>query len=139
MIYDTYIDKAYKLVLEQDEETGIWYINPNWIHLLYTNGMEIENIHEEYISKYEIKEALMLEVKRRNIKLEEKKQVVIDWLYNIIKTEIEPQMLQEETEYVAQIIEYLKFREKTAGTKNPKQKKEFVLPSALTGMDFSKK
>lgn len=138
MIYDTYINKAYELVLLQDEDNGIWYLDPNWLHVLYTNGLEIEKVSEEYIGKHEVRDALKLEVERRNLHLNDKKQEVIDWLYDIITAKVEPQILQEETEYVAQMLEYLKFREKTAGNK-PIKNDQAQLPDTLFGMDFKKK
>lgn len=138
MIYDTYINKAYELVLLQDEDNGIWYLDPNWLHVLYTNGLEIEKVSEEYIGKHEVRDALKLEVERRNLHLNDKKQEVIDWLYDIITAKVEPQIMQEETEYVAQMLEYLKFREKTAGNK-PIKNDQAQLPDTLFGMDFKKK
>lgn len=138
MIYDTYINKAYELVLLQNEDNGVWYLDPNWLHVLYTNGLEIEKVSEEYIGKHEVRDALKLEVERRNLHLNDKKQEVIDWLYDIITAKVEPQILQEETEYVAQMLEYLKFREKTAGNK-PIKNDQAQLPDTLLGMDFKKK
>lgn len=136
MIYDTYINKAFDLVIEQDEDTGIWYLNPNWFNLLYTNELEIEKISEDYIGQFEIEEALKLEVQRRNIKNNSKKQVIIDWLYDIITAKVEPQLMQEETEYVAQMIEYLRFRDAEAQKKAEQKEK---LPNTLNNMDFTKK
>lgn len=136
MIYDNYINKAYDLVIEQDEDTGVWYLNPNWVHLLYTNELDFEKVSEDYIDQYEIEDALKLEVQRRNLKNEVKKQAVIDWLYDIIAAKVEPQILQEETEYVAQMIEYMRFRDAEAQKKAEQKKK---LPNALNNMDFSKK
>lgn len=136
MIYDNYINKAYDLVIEQDEDTGVWYLNPNWVHLLYTNELDFEKVSEDYIDQYEIEDSLKLEVQRRNLKNEVKKQAVIDWLYDIIAAKVEPQILQEETEYVAQMIEYMRFRDAEAQKKAEQKKK---LPNVLNNMDFSKK
>lgn len=136
MIYDNYINKAYDLVIEQDEDTGVWYLNPNWVHLLYTNELDFEKVSEDYIDQYEIEDALKLEVQRRNIKNNSKKQVIIDWLYDIIVAKVEPQILQEETEYVAQMIEYMRFRDAEAQKKAEQKEK---LPGVLSQMDFSKK
>lgn len=136
MIYDVYINKACNLVIMQDEDTGIWYLDPNWVHTLYTNGMEIEAISENYIDKYDVEDALKLEVDRRNIAKQSKKDAIIEWLYDIVTTKVEPQIMQEETEYVAQMIEYMRFRD-TEAQKKAEQKKK--LPNALNNMDFSKK
>lgn len=136
MIYDNYINKAYDLVIEQDEDTGVWYLNPNWVHLLYTNELDFEKVSDDYINQYEIEDTLKLEVQRRNLKNEVKKQAVIDWLYDIIVAKVEPQMLQEETEYVAQMIEYMRFRDAEAQKKAEQKEK---LPGVLSQMDFSKK
>ena len=136
MIYDVYINKACNLVIMQDEDTGIWYLDPNWVHTLYTNGMEIEAISENYIDKYDVEDALKLEVDRRNIAKQSKKDAIIEWLYNIVTTKVEPQIMQEETEYVAQMIEYMRFRDAEAQKKAEQKEK---LPGVLSQMDFSKK
>lgn len=136
MLYDVYINKAKELVILQDEETGIWYLDPNWLHQLYTNGLEIEEISEDYIDFDTLGETFKLEVERRNLNRQSKKDAIIDWLYDIISNKVDPMIMQEQTEWMSEIIESMKFREEVA-----KQKAEKVasLPNALAGMDFTKK
>ena len=55
---------------------------------------------------------LRLEVEKRNT-INSNKPAVIDWLYDIISTQIEPAILDEETNFVKQITEFMKVNHET--------------------------
>ena len=48
-----------------------------------------------------------MEVEKRNA-INSKKPVVINWLYDLITTQVEPAILQEETDYIKQVTEFMK-------------------------------
>ena len=56
---------------------------------------------------YDVEDILKLEVEKRNAE-NSKKEVVIDWLYDVITTTVEPAMLAEETDYIKQVVEFMR-------------------------------
>lgn len=108
MLYSDFILKAKDLTIQQ-EDNGEWYLEPEWQDMLYRNGLgELDNLEDSYLSGwYDVEDILKLEVERRNIR-NSKKKYVIDWLYDVLTTTVEPAMLQEETDYIKQVIEFMK-------------------------------
>lgn len=146
MIYETYIEKAKKLVIQRDEDTGMYYLDPNWLHILYTSKLPIEDIYEPYInSKHDIEDVLKLEVERRNIRNNHTNKVV-DWIYNIISTTIDPAILQEENEFLKNTMDYLQLNHALQGKEEELKKweeslgdREAVTQFVPNGLVFSKK
>ena len=108
MTYSTFIYKAKELTISQlDNE--VWYLEPEWQDILYRAGLgELDNLEDSYLDGwYTVEDILKLEVDRRNAENDKKKDV-IDWLYDLITAAVEPTIMQEETEYIKNLTEYLK-------------------------------
>jgi hypothetical protein len=69
-------------------------------------------------SWYDVEDMLKLEVQKRNIPAEEKKRKVIDWLYETITAVVEPAILQEESNFIQNMNEYLKIAHAEEQTAN---------------------
>lgn len=110
MLYSEFIYKAKELTIMQDEDTNLWYLEPEWMDILYRNNLgQLDDLNDSYLSGwYDVEDILKLEVERRNLSTAKKKYAVIDWLYDTITTTVEPAMMQEETDYIKQVMEFMK-------------------------------
>lgn len=108
MLYSNFILKAKNLTIQQ-LDNGVWYLEPEWMDILYRNGLGIlDDLEDSYLTGwYDVEDILKLEVERRNLQ-DSKKKEVIDWLHDLITTTVEPAMLQEETDYIKQVVEFMK-------------------------------
>jgi len=108
MLYSTFILKAKELTISQ-LDNGLSYLEPEWQDILYREGLgDLEDLTDSYLDGwYTVEDILKLEVEKRNLAVSKKKEV-IDWLYDLITATVEPAMLQEETEYIKNLTEYMK-------------------------------
>ena len=106
MIYTEFINKAFDETIVQ-ADNGLWYLEPLWRTILHDNRLDIKSISGVKTNLDIIYNVLQLEVEKRNT-INSKKPAVLDWLYEIITAQIEPAMLQEETEYIKQVTEFMK-------------------------------
>lgn len=108
MLYSDYILKAKKATIQQ-MENGTWYLEPEWQDILYRQGLgDLEDLSDSYLSGwYDVEDILKLEVERLNAR-DSKKNEVINWLHDLITTTVEPAMLQEETDYIKNVVEFMK-------------------------------
>lgn len=108
MIYSKFIYEAKQQTINQ-LDNGVWYLEPEWKDIICREiESNIDNIEDNYLSDWwDIENVLRLEVERRNAQ-DNKKKAVIDWLYDTITAQIEPAMLEEETNYLKNMIEYMK-------------------------------
>lgn len=106
MTYSEYITKAKEITIKQ-LDNGIWYLEPEWRILIHESELYFNDISDFEVPAEEIYETLTLEVTKRNA-MEDNKKVVIDWLYDLITATVEPAMLKEETDYVKQVVEFMK-------------------------------
>lgn len=129
MLYSAFMLKAKEEVLSQ-AHNGKWYLEPEWRDILY-HSMNVNpaKLSGSYSPSWEaIEDVLKLEVERRNL-LEDHTSEVVDWLYDVITTAVEPAMLEEETKYIKNLTEYLK-------ATNEKESETNVFPTQL---NFEKK
>ena len=110
MLYINFIQKAKDICITQDEDNGIWYVEPEWVDIMHRSGIgDLEDISDGYITDWlDVQNILELEVKRRNIRQFDKITVVTDWLYDLITATVEPAMLSEETDYIKAVTEFMK-------------------------------
>ena len=107
MLYTQFILKAKELTIYQEE--GMWYLEPEWQDIIcrnITNNLE-ELTDSNLMGWYDVEDILKLEVERRN-KRDDKTKFVVNWLYDLITTQVEPAVLAEETDYVKNVIEFMK-------------------------------
>lgn len=112
MLYSDFILKAKELTIQQ-LDNGVWYLEPEWQDVLYRNGLgALDELENSYLSGwYDVEDILKLEVERRNAR-DFKQKEVVDWLYDLITANVEPAMLQEETDYIKQVTEFMKANHK---------------------------
>ncbi len=108
MLYSNFILKAKELTIQQ-LDNGVWYLEPEWQDMLYRNGLgALDELEDSYLGGwYDVEDILKLEVERRNAR-DSKQKEVVDWLYDLITAKVEPAMLQEETDYIKQVTEFMK-------------------------------
>ena len=114
MLYMDYIYKVKELVLEQTDD-GVWYLEPEWRYILAANDMASLELSDFQPGWDIVEDNLKLEVKKRNLSLDRKKLEVIDWLHETITATVEPAMLSEETDYIKQVIEFMKQNHENQG------------------------
>lgn len=94
---------------------------------------------------------MKLEVERRN-KLSDKSRFVIDWIFEIISSTIEPTMFQEENELMKNMMDYMKLNHELQEKEQALQDREADLDhkeevqetrgnvlQLVPGMNFSKR
>lgn len=103
MLYTEFLQKAVDLTIEEtDNQT--FYLEPLWRSILNDNNMSLKMISDVKCSWIDIEDVLKLEVQKRNTVFS-KTPIVIDWLYKVITSEIEPAMVEQQTEIVKKMIE----------------------------------
>ena len=119
MYYSEFVFKAEKLTINL-LENGVWYLEPEWKDILYRNDMgDLENLTDSFLSGWDdVEDILKLEVEKRNARRSRSNEVM-DWFYDFITATVEPAMLEEETNFIKQLLE---FREATE--KKPKGRKK---------------
>lgn len=115
MLYSDYIHKVKELTITYDEESKVYYLEPEWQTILYSNGLgDLENIRDMHIEGlYDLEDVLKLEVEKRNA-LSCKKNLVYDWIYSVITSTVDPAMIDEENELVQSMIELARARNEKA-------------------------
>ena len=106
MLYADFIHKANELVITE-ADNNLFYLEPMWFQILRDNELKIEDISDDNSTWENILEVLKLEVEKRNT-INSKKPIIINWLYDVITTQVEPAMLQEEADYIKQVTEFMK-------------------------------
>ena len=111
MLYSKFIYHAKEKTIHQlDNET--WYLEPEWKDILCReiegfNG-DLSVIEDSFISDWwDVENILQLEVTRRNA-MDSKKKDVIDWIYDLITAYAEPAMLAEETDFIKNVVDFMK-------------------------------
>ena len=106
MLYVNYINKAVEATIIQ-ADNGLWYLEPLWREILYNEDLDITKISDAKVDWGGIFDVLQLEVKKRNT-INDNKPYVMNWLYDLITATVEPAIMQEETDYIKQVIEFMK-------------------------------
>jgi hypothetical protein len=110
MLYVDFASKIKEVAISQDEETELWYVEPEWVNIIHREGLgDLEDLEDSYITDWlDVEDMLKLEVERRNLKSKLKFNAVIDWLYETITATVEPAMLEEESAYIKNVVEFMK-------------------------------
>lgn len=106
MLLSEFILKAIDVTIEQ-ADNGLYYLNPMWRFILEDNRLNTFDISDKDTDDDEIEDVLKLEVEKRNT-ANSLKPYVIEWIHNVITASVEPAILQEETDYLKNLTEYLK-------------------------------
>ena len=110
MHYANFVMKAKELTIAQDEDMELWYLDPEWVDILHRAGLgNLEDLDDCFITDWlDVEDILKLEVKRRNIRQLNKLKAVTDWFYDLVTNVVDPAMLEEETDYVKAVTEFMR-------------------------------
>lgn len=103
MTYFEAMEAAIELTVVTDSISGMSYLEPNYRLLLKENGISLPDDKDGS----ELYELLHLEVEKRNAKLN-RLQPVLDWLYDVMTTTVDPAVTQEENELIKNVMDYMK-------------------------------
>ena len=106
MLLSDYINKVCELTISK-ADNGLSYLEPMWKSILRDNQLDSVDIYDEKITPEELIRILELEVKKRNT-INSIEPYVLNWVHDIITATIEPAILEEETDYIKNLTEYLK-------------------------------
>lgn len=115
MLQSEFVIKASDVVIEK-ADNGLFYLEPMWKSLLINNELNIKNISDIEMSWSDIQDILKLEVEKRNT-ISSVKPLVLSWLYDVITATVDPVMLNEETDYIKNLTEYLKTKKELEQSK----------------------
>ena len=125
MLYSKFIYHAEQLTIKQlDNET--WYLDPEWKDIVCREiESDLNKLEDNYLTDWwDIENVLRLEVEKRNAH-DDKKKAVIDWLYETITAQVEPAMLAEESDYIKNVVEFMKVNHEN-------QEKDNIVPFRRT-------
>ncbi len=124
MFYAKFICHAKQLTIKQ-LDNGIWYLDPEWKDIVCREiESDLDNVEDNYLTDWwDIENVLRLEVDRRNAQ-DDKKIEVINWLYDVITATVEPAILSEETDYIKQVIEFMRENHKDDNKDNDQDNNE---------------
>ena len=103
MTYFEAMEAAIELTVVTDSISGMSYLEPNYRLLLKESGISLPDDKDGS----ELYELLHLEVEKRNAKLN-RLQPVLDWLYDVMTTTVDPAVTQEENELIKNVMDYMK-------------------------------
>ena len=109
MDYFEYMEKISGLVINQ-LNNGLYYLEPAWRIILDGEGLQPYKVKNVKLSWEMAKEWLDLNIQKLNTE-QDKMPKVIDWLHQVITAQIEPAMLEEETELVKNLTEYMRLKQ----------------------------
>ena len=145
MLYYEYMDKVKELALVTNEKNGLTYIRPDYEYLLETSGLSLDDVTDfEKASGTVVYRQLLLERDMRNAQ-NNISPVVMQWLYDVISTVVEPAIVEQQNQLIKDMLEYQK--EKNAIDERTKaldmqqqalEEKSKIIPMNF-GMNFAKK
>lgn len=145
MLYKEYMDKVKSIALLTDEKTGLTFVRPDYEYALETENIKMDDISDfETATRAGVYRQLLLERDMRNAQ-QDKTPIVMQWIYDVISTVVEPAMIEEQNKLIADMLAYRK--ERNAIDERAKvlevqeqtlEEKSKIIPLNL-GMDFSKK
>lgn len=106
MLYVSFLAKAIDDVIVE-ADNGLCYLEPMWKTVLCDNGLDIKDVSDVKVEWSDVEDVLKLNVEKRNTE-NSLKPYVLNWIHDIITASIEPAVLQEETDYIKNLTEYLK-------------------------------
>ena len=145
MLYSEFMKKAEELVLTTDEDSGLSFLEPDYYAIMKSVNMDPEeDIFDIPISWDQFVERMELQADKLN-KLDDRSKYVMDWMFQVLTSAIEPAMVQEENELFKNMTEYMNRKHELAEKEKELQLKENTLGNKqsvvqlMPGMNFSKK
>lgn len=145
MLYSEYMDEVKKIALLTDENTGLTYIRPDYEYVLSVNELKLEDVTDfKKATEFTVHRQLLLERDMRNAQ-RDKTNAVMQWMYDIISTVIEPAIVEEQNKLIKDMLEYRKERnamddraKKLDAQQQVLEEKSKIIPMNF-GLNFSKK
>lgn len=145
MLYSEYMDKVKEIALLTNENTGLTYIRPDYEYILAASELKLDDVTDfENATKVTVYRQLVLERDMRNTQYD-KTPVVMQWLYDVISTVVEPAIVEEQNKLIKDMLEYRKERnaidDRTKELDLQQQaleEKSKIIPMNF-GLNFSKK
>lgn len=106
MLYSEFMLKAKEETVAQ-ADNGLWYLEPDWKLMLSLIKLDVKQISDFKVSLEDVDSILRLEVEKRN-KENSLEPYIHNWFHDIITASVEPAIMQEETDYIKNLTEYLK-------------------------------
>jgi len=119
----TMYNKAVTLCVHQDDASGRAFVEPLWREILESEGIRVNTKDEPRML-----EVLTLAAKKLDAQ-NDRTQMVMGWLGDIITTQIEPAVLEEETEYIKNLMEYMRLNNQLKEKEKALDEKEEALES----------
>lgn len=144
MLYSKYISEIQKLAIIDNDDTGHSYLDPSYKVILIDAGLTPDEVTDYKIDWADVREILELEVQRREKEFDNSRNV-IDWIYSIITTTVDPVMINEENELMKNMMDYMKLnhelneREAEVERKEEIQEQKTNIRELVPGMNFSKR
>lgn len=145
MLYAEYMQKAMELAIVDDYDgSGYSYLSPNYRVILIDAGLEPGSITDYETTWPTVKEALKLEVERRNL-VTDKGRFIMDWLFQVLTSTVEPAMVSEENDLMKNMMDYMKLNHELKEKEQELDKREEIqdkkdnILELMPGMNFSKR
>lgn len=104
MTYYDFMKRATEEVVSQ-ADNGLYYLEPAFRIIMVENGLSPKHVDDVELNWDGVKEYLELYVVKLNTE-SNKMPAVVDWLHKIVTTAVEPEIQEEETEFIKNFIEY---------------------------------
>lgn len=97
MLYSKFIEKVKEVTITYDEESMVYYLEPDWQTIVYEHGLgNFDDVTDMRIEGwYDLEDVLKLEVEKRNA-IASRKNIVFNWLYEIITAAADPALTDAE-------------------------------------------
>ena len=106
MLYAEFINQACALTITQ-ADNSLFYLEPMWESILEDNNLKYTDVSDRTVNAVNVYPVLSLEVEKRNT-INSLKPAVLQWVYEIITAQIEPAILDEQTDYVKAVTDFVK-------------------------------
>ena len=137
MTYNSYMKTVCEMLIIENNETGKYYIRPDWKFVLQSDNLLPESTVKGYdLSMDELFEYMQLEIERRNLSVD-KMSYVANWLYTLITETVEPSLTEAENEAAVNIINYMKEKKQLESKEKELAQKEQAVHTKQKVVDFA--
>ena len=116
MLYTEFINKAINATIVE-ADNGTFYLEPLWRNILHDNKLFFNDVSDFEVTPDIVADVLRLEVEKRNA-INSKKNYVLEWLYEIIISRVDSVLLEEETDYLKNLVEYMQAKKEPKPVKD---------------------
>lgn len=122
MLYSKFIEKVKDITITYDEDAMVYYLEPDWQTIIYEHGLQdFEAVTDMHIEGwYDLEDVLKLEVEKRNA-ITSRKNVVFNWLYEIISTNADPGLTDAENNIFAALMDKNKKESEPQNEEKPEE------------------